>query len=120
MAGPRIGELNGRWAMLLKLTLIAVPVLTTLITAAFLPWAVWVTSNIYASQQTVEIVRQLSVDVHEIEVKVQNLPSAEWKDRIVKLEEASFDNREDHAEIKITLAEIKAVLKPDRVDPKPN
>ena len=39
-----IGELNGRWALLLKVNLIAVPVLLSVV----ITWATWVTTRVFA------------------------------------------------------------------------
>ena len=80
----RIGELNGRWAILLKVTLVAVPAFTTLMLASFLPWAVWVTGNIYRSQ--------------------------DHKNRIVLTESEMKQNSVDHTQIKVMLGGIQAKL----------
>jgi hypothetical protein len=96
--------------MLLKATLIAVPCLTSLFIASFLPWAIWVTGNIYTSQQVAEVVSELKIDADAIHVTVENLPPTEWKNRTVKLEEAAMENRESHAEIKVVLEQNKITL----------
>ena len=106
----RIGELNGRWAALLKITLVAVPLFTSIALASFLPWAVWVTGNIYTSRQTAEIVGSMESKVDNLNTTVQNLPPPEWKARTIKLEEAAIDNREAHAEIKVTLEQSQLTL----------
>lgn len=110
MSGPRIGELNGKWAMLLKATLVFVPVLTTVVTAAFLPWAVWVTSNIYTSQAVVLELNKITSRVESMDREIRNLPPQEWRTRIIELEDANVVNREDHAIIKTTLAQIAQKL----------
>ena len=110
MSGTRIGELNGRWAILLKVTLVAIPCITTLFIASFLPWAVWVTGNIYTSRQTAEIVGSMESKVENLNTAVQNLPPPEWKARTIKLEEAAIENREAHAEIKVVLEQNKQTL----------
>lgn len=111
MSGKPIGELNGRWALLLKVTLVTIPVLTTLVTASFLPWAVWVTTNVYTAQQTSNIVAKVADDLDVMDTRIDNLPPAEWRQRITKLEDASLENRDDHTQIKVALAEIKSDVK---------
>jgi len=41
-----IGELNGKWAMMLKFTLVCFPIFTGLIAT----WAIWVTCEIFESR----------------------------------------------------------------------
>ena len=110
MTGTRIGELNGRWALLLKSTLIVIPVLTTLVTAAFLPWSVWVTSSIYASQDNTELIERLMQEAKAVDIRIDNLPPEEWKARIRVLEEDSKQNLKDHQVIIISLEQIKAAV----------
>jgi hypothetical protein len=110
MSGTRIGELNGRWAMLLKFTLVAIPCITSLFLASFLPWAIWVTGNIYTSRQIVEVVQTMKSDLAAINKTVSNLPPPEWKARTIKLEDAAIENRESHAEIKVVLEQNKITL----------
>jgi hypothetical protein len=110
MSGTPIGELNGRWALLLKATLVAVPLVTSLVTAAFIPWSCWVTRNIYASIELTEAVEVLSSELRDINKEMDNLPPPEWKERIRKLEDSSIQNREDHLEIKLSLARISSKL----------
>ena len=110
MSGTRIGEMNGRWAMLLKVTLVGIPCLTSLFLASFIPWAVWVTGNIYTSRQIVEVVRSMQAETSAMHETVGNLPPPEWKARILKLEDAAIENKEAHAEIKVILAENRIAL----------
>jgi hypothetical protein len=110
MSGTRIGELNGRWAILLKVTLVAIPCITSLFLASFLPWAIWVTGNIYTSCQLVGVVQAMKADMQSLDTTVDNLPPPEWKARTIKLEEAAIENREAHAEIKVILEQTKVVL----------
>lgn len=106
----RIGELNGRWAALLKATLVAVPVITSLFIASFIPWAVWVTGNIYTSQRSTEILQQITSDLNALDARIDVLPSQEWKERVLGLENEAKLNREDHSQIKIGLEQIKAAV----------
>jgi hypothetical protein len=116
MSGPRIGELNGRWAFLLKITLVAIPTVTTIVTAFFLPWAVWVTNGTYASFATEQAVVRLSGECVEVQDIVRDLPPPEWKERIRNLEDEGKQNFKDHSNIMISLEQIKAAV--GAVDPK--
>jgi len=42
----RVGNLNGKWSILLRLMLILWPVITVIV----IPWGVWVTSEIFAAK----------------------------------------------------------------------
>lgn len=117
MSGPRIGELNGRWALLLKITLVAIPTLTTIVTAFFMPWAIWVTNGTYASFATEQTVVRLSGECVEIQGTIRDLPPAEWKERIRTLEDDSKQNFKDHSSILIGLEQIKAAVGASDVTP---
>jgi hypothetical protein len=110
MTGNRIGELNGRWALLLKVTLVAVPVLTTIVVAVFMPWSVWVTDGVYSSRATEQIVVRLSGECVEMKTVIESLPPLEWKERIRELEADSKQNFKDHSSILISLEQIKAAV----------
>jgi hypothetical protein len=60
----------------------------------------------------------METKVENINTTVQNLPPAEWKARTMKLEEAAIENRESHAEIKVTFEQNKQTLQEikDKVD----
>jgi len=118
MSGQRIGELNGRWAMLLKVTLVGIPCLTSLFLASFIPWAVWVTGNIYTSRQIVEVVRTMQSESKAIDTRIDNLPPEEWKARIRVLEEDGKQNLKDHQTIIISLEQIKTAVGAVKVEPK--
>ena len=106
----RIGELNGRWAILLKVTLVAVPAFTTLMLASFLPWAVWVTGNIYQVQGHSGQIILMMDSLQSINTKVSDLPPEEWKARIKITEMEMKQNNIDHTQIKVMLGGIQAKL----------
>ena len=110
MNGTRIGEMNGRWALLLKATLVVIPVLTTIATAAFLPWAVWVTSSLYAVQHNSELINQMLAEAKAVDIRIDNLPPEEWKARIRILEDDGKQNLKDHQVIIISLEQIKTAV----------
>ena len=116
MSGTRIGEMNGRWAMLLKVTLVGIPCLTSLFLTSFLPWAIWVTGNIYTSREIVEVVRTMQMEAKAIDIRIDNLPPEEWKARIRVLEEDGKQNLKDHQTIIISLEQIKAAVGAVKVD----
>ena len=118
MSGTRIGDMNGRWAMLLKVTLVGIPCLTSLFLASFIPWAVWVTGNIYTSRQIVEVVRTMQLEAKTIDTRIDNLPPEEWKARIRVLEDDSKQNLKDHQMIIISLEQIKTAVGAVKVEPK--
>ena len=118
MTGTRIGEMNGRWAMLLKVTLVSIPCLTSLFLASFIPWAVWVTGNIYTSRQIVEVVRTMQTEAKASDIRIDNLPPEEWKARIRVLEDDSKQNLKDHQMIIISLEQIKTAVGAVKVEPK--
>lgn len=46
MTHTKIGELNGRWGILFKITQVLIPIAAV----TLLPWCVWVTSTLYARE----------------------------------------------------------------------
>lgn len=125
MTAPRkIGEMNGRWAALFKVVLVVVPT----VNALFIPWAVWVTTNVWRSQdhmvhadelhmqieklitshtRDMEVVRQ---ELKEVDRRMDELPSAVWREKIATLELDMKQNASDHTQIKVALEQIKAKL----------
>lgn len=110
MNNKAIGELNGKWALLLKATLICIPVLTTISLASFLPWSVWVTGNVYTACHTLTLVNRNSEDLKDIHSRIEQLPPKDWRDRIVVLENGLLQNNKDHVNILISLEQIKSKL----------
>lgn len=76
--------IDGAWAVLLRICLVAIPVMGTVCTAVAIPWIKWVTDNCY---------RQSS-----------------YEDRIIVLESDARTNIQDHSRILIGLEQIKAKL----------
>ena len=110
MTGVRIGELNGRWALLLKTTVVVIPILTALVTAAFLPWSVWVTSNIYTMQNTTAVIDDLVKEAKAVDIRIDALPPDEWRARIRVLEDDAKQNQKDHQVIIVSLEQIKGAV----------
>ena len=120
MTQRRIGEMNGRWALLFKFLLVMVP--------CSIPLLVWLTSSAWASNDHIarehEAKCQIEVlikthaadmavlrqEIKEIDRRIDELPPLEWKERIKALELDSRQNREDHATIMIGIEQIKAKL----------
>lgn len=84
MTSKPIGSLNGPWALLLKITLVCVPICGTVFTAVAIPWVRWQTENAYRTDELFE--------------------------RTKILEQDGKQNITDHAEIKISLGRIEAKL----------
>lgn len=81
MTPKKVGELNGKWSVLLRVMLVAGPCVLTLLT----PWVVWVTSELYnlrAQQQVIlqvysievdhmkELITEIKGDVHDLAKKL--------------------------------------------------
>lgn len=84
--------IDGAWAVLLRICLIAIPVMGTVITAVAVPWVRWQTETAY-KQDT-------------------------YEDRIVILEADARTNIQDHSRMLIGLEQIKARLGVHDPDPK--
>ena len=95
MAGKPIGELNGRWAFLLKLTLVLIPSLCTLAGLIAVPWIQWITETTYA------------VEAHFIEAEKC---AEDVQKQIDDVEARLRQNIADHTDIKISLEQIKGKL----------
>lgn len=76
--------IDGAWAVLLRICLVAIPVMGTVCTAVAIPWVRWVTDSCYIQSRNEE--------------------------RIVVLEADARTNIQDHARILIGLEQIKAKL----------
>lgn len=110
MASRPIGELNGRWAFLLKLTLVLVPGLCGIFCAVAVPWVRWITATSYAAEDHLEEVVLMREELDTLDARIRQLPTAEWCDRIRMLEDQMRSNIEDHARIMISLEQIKGKL----------
>jgi hypothetical protein len=110
MSGKPIGDLNGPWALLLKITLVCVPVFGSVFIAVAIPWVRWQTETAYRSEETRVIVDELVDSCTSINKRFADLPPIEWRDRVKLLETDSRQNLQDHSDIKISLEQIKAKL----------
>ena len=97
----RIGELNGPWAVLLKLTLIILPIFITLTFA----WGTWVTSQIHkldssgaVTAQVLTELRVLSEASHRHEREIASLQS-QFNVRTSARDREMDENRLAHSEI---------------------
>lgn len=95
MAGKPIGELNGRWAFLLKVTLVLIPSVFTLVGLIAVPWVQWVTETTYA------------VEAHFIEAEKC---AEDVQKQIDDVESRLRQNNSDHTDIKLSLEQIKGKL----------
>lgn len=84
--------IDGPWAVLLRICLVAIPVCGTVFTAIAIPWIKWVTDSCYNQRP--------------------------YEDRIVILEADARTNIQDHSRILIGLEQIKAKLGVDDHEPK--
>jgi len=97
----KIGDLNGKWAVMLKMTVLA----TTVVSPLIIAWAVWVTSNIFAVQHHLldtNTFRKRIVDLEKQdtlthnEIKVSQEDYVELKTDVKKLQEI---NTSEHKQI---------------------
>lgn len=91
----RIGELNGPWAIGLKIMLATYPIMF----ASLLGWGTWVTKELivlgefrnrgdrFTKTDAVEMRR-------EIDAQFSQLPPKDWKDRYIAMERQLLDNRD--------------------------
>lgn len=120
MTVKKIGEINGRWALLFKGALVLVPL--------SIPLLVWLVSSAWASndhighadQLTAQIekileihardMELLRVELKEIDRRLDDMPPSVWRDKITSLEAEMRLNAEDHTQIKVSLSRIEAFL----------
>ena len=118
----RIGELNGKWAFLLKTFLIFMPMFTML----GVSWGVWVTNAVFDLQAfdvrsemdrfTITQREQIQGDLNCIKTCLESIHKKEtpepWLiERMVKLETAVVDNTLILNEMKIKMAVIEQEVK---------
>jgi hypothetical protein len=84
--------IDGPWVVLLRICLVAIPVLGTVFTATAMPWIRWVTDACYRQSSNI--------------------------DRLTVLESDARTNIQDHSRIMISLEQIKAKLGVDDHEPK--
>jgi hypothetical protein len=108
----KIGDLNGKWAVMLKMTVLAGTVVAPLIVA----WTIWVTSNIFSTQFHVMDTHSFEQRIMEIEKTLTATP-----ERINKNAEALYEvktevkdvqksNATDHQLIMVELSKIQTKL----------
>ena len=84
----RIGELNGRWALLIKVMLATYPI----VVSGQLAWATWVTSNVFHLQPDkprytfADAERQHAQMWRAFDARMDALPPDDWRDRILSTE----------------------------------
>ena len=131
ISDKKIGDLNGKWAAMLKMVLVII----ILIVPTFFAWATWVTNEIFAAkyhrsqtenfgtrlvelETNFKILSRVEAEINKISTKVETLPPPEWRRRIEILEthDAVLDknlntledaNSDGHAKILILLEGIK-------------
>lgn len=95
----RIGELNGPWALLLKMSLAAFPVIMSIL----IPWLIWVTSEVFANKGFRESGERFSKqDALTMEARIME-HIATVKVNSLQIQYA----REDIEELKMLLKELK-------------
>jgi hypothetical protein len=130
----KVGELNGRWAALFKITL----VLIILGVPTFFAWATWITNETFASkyhriqtenfedrinclEKDVQVLSRIDLELAKISTKIENLPPPDWRRRIELLEisqndeqkrllENNKENQDQHSRILILLEGLKTTV----------
>jgi hypothetical protein len=87
----KIGDLNGKWAVMLKVAVLTGTVVAPLILA----WAIWVTSNIFAAQHHFIDTEDFRSRIHIMEGELRVTP-----EKIENLEE-------DYIELKTDVKQLK-------------
>ena len=114
-----IGDMNGKWAFLLKAVLITTPAAWAIFITVDVPWRVWVTRSTFETIDHQIHANELNgkledyntesrKDFRELERRMDMLPPPDWQQRIKALETWERENKADHAKILIVLEAIKA------------
>jgi hypothetical protein len=88
----RIGDLNGKWAVMLKLVVL----FGTVIAPLLLTWAVWVTTNVYSSQY-------------------HRQSTAEFEARIAQMERQFVENKVVRDQLANIVSKLQRIT-PDRIE----
>ena len=117
MTQAKVGELNGRWALLLKVGLATYPIVLVLA----ISWAGWVTKETLRTiafrdagprwTETASRLRRAQLREWVVEYVAQNVPPQAVRTRLSALEQASNDIRIDVGKNTIMLVRIAAKLK---------
>ena len=101
MASQPIGQLNGRWAAMLKVALATYPI----ILAAAITWSVWVTCSIFELRASAQI--QTAVVKEWVEDKFRDeVPPKVVVERLIRLERIADETQKSVQHNSITLASI--------------
>ena len=103
-------ELSAFQDRLFKSLLSAVPIFMALMTTTAVPLSIWLVQNAYMAQATSVLVREIAVELKEQRSTIGDLPPAEWKARIMRLEDAERANVQSHSLILISLEQIKTAI----------
>jgi len=126
-AKKAIGELNGWWALLLKISLAIFPVYCVFLTG----WAVWVTSETFANQafrlqggrmtdvDGVKLEASLKTYFHAtlqpLRAEIHGMPPQDWRDRILKMEENQDTIHVNQIKILMEIKSLRGTLERNAV-----
>lgn len=108
----KIGDLNGKWAVLLKIVVLTGGIITPLL----LTWTVWVTSNIFATQHHVYDTHDFRQRIVHIEKVLESTPERIQSNKIElqelkrEVKAVNDNNTSDHQDILIQLSKIQTKL----------
>ena len=87
----KIGDLNGKWAVMLKMAVLT----STIVAPLILAWAVWVTSSIFSTQHHIEDTENFRSRIVDIEGQLRVTP-----EKIQDLEEDYKELKGDESKLK--------------------
>jgi len=93
----QIGELNGKWSVLFKVTQVVTPIAGGIFLAVVIPWCVWVTNCLMILEPQnkrygwEDHERFKSELWQEIEKRFDSLPPEVWQQRINRIEEQQLE-----------------------------
>lgn len=104
-----IGELNGGWAILLKISLVCFPIFVTL-SSAWCGWAsVAIVQNSYFREQATVLQADNRDQIRAINARIGAMP--EWRERVLSLEADQKRIVEQTARILVEIEYLKSAIK---------
>lgn len=108
----KIGELNGKWAVMLKIAVLTISTVSPLILA----WAIWVTSSVFAIQYHIQDTIKFRDRIDEIEKTLTVTPEKIDNNKktleqlSAEVKNVSASNAIDHQSILVQLSKIQTQI----------
>lgn len=105
----KIGDLNGKWAVMLKMTILT----STVVAPLILAWVIWVTSNIFATQHHIADTTSFRERIVEVEAEVREIENIQedYKELKTDVKQSKELNTKEHRDIGKNLNESTQELK---------